>query len=122
MKKTRIVCFLLVFLFVTPFVTACVPWWAERQSPIHFLGSTWESEDKSVRFTVHMSSSEYHYGTIKKDDAIVEMVFESETYWFGIEGCSVEDYNAMAPDDYGFKHLTRADNYESRKTGDGSLS
>lgn len=80
---------------------------AKKQYPFYYPGSIWESEDGLVQINVRVFYDDYVHGTVKKDGVPVEMVFAMGIEGFSfIEGCSVEDYESMELDRYGYKDVT----------------
>lgn len=113
MKIKKILAICIVLILISSFMTSCVPPWVERNLPTHFLGSTWESKDKLVRFTVNLDYYEYHFGTIKKGDNLIEMVVYFPGPGLSLQACSIENYEKIEPNDYGYVSISNADEYES---------
>ncbi len=117
MKKTRSIAFLLVFCFILFTMVGCVPKWTQKRNPIYYRGSIWESEDGRVQFKIDLVTKKHFFGTVERDGRPVEMIFASGYSWYGMAGCSVEDYEAIEPDELGYKYITtsvvqQTDSYE----------
>ena len=101
-KHDTLFCILLICAFAGS-LCGCVNERSMRKSPHYYDGSTWESEDGKLQFTIPENRGNEYTGIYKNGDISVEMVFKFGTY-FGLEGCTLEDYKGAEPDKYGIKH------------------